>query len=47
MHLIAYINDILVMTESRELLVNQAAGMCYLLENLGFLIKQKSILEPS
>ena len=48
MRLIAYIDDILVLAESRELLINQAAGMCYLLENLGFLINQKkSILEPS
>ena len=46
--MIAYIEDILVMAESRELLVNQAARMCYLLKNLGFLINQKkSILEPS
>ena len=48
MCLIAYIDDILVMAKSRELLVNQAAEMFYLLENLGFLINQKkSILEPS
>ena len=46
--MIAYIEDILVMAESRELLVNQAAGMCYFLKNLGFLINQKkSILELS
>ena len=46
--MIAYIDDTLVKAESRELLVNQAAGMCYLLKNLGFLINQKkSILEPS
>ena len=46
--MIAYIEDTLVMAESRELLVNQAAGMCYLLKNHGFLINQKkSILEPS
>ena len=46
--MIAYIDDILVMAKSRELLVNQAAEMFYLLENLGFLINQKKfILEPS
>ena len=46
--MIAYIDDILVMAKSRELLVNQAAEMFYLLENLGFLINQKkSILKPS
>ena len=48
MRLIAYIDGILVLAKSKELLVNQAAGMCYLLENLGFLVNQKkSILEPS
>ena len=48
MWLIAYVDNILVLAEFMELLINQAARMCYLLKNLGFLMNQKkSILKQS
>ena len=46
--LIAYIDDIQVVGESKEMILNQLTGMLYLLECLGFIInKDKSILVPS
>ena len=46
--LIAYIDNILVMTESRNLIQDQVTGMLYLLECLGFIVnRKKSILNPT
>ena len=46
--LIAYIDDILVLAESKEMVVNHLTGIVYLLENLGFIINQKkSVLTPA
>ena len=45
--LIIYIDDILVMAESENLLKDHIQGTIYLLENLGFVINfPKSLLEP-
>lgn len=45
---IAYIDDILVLAESREMAQIHVAGLKYLLECLGFIINlKKSVLEPS
>ena len=46
--LIAYIDDILVLAESKELLLDHLEGMSYLLECLGFIINaEKSVMIPS
>ena len=46
--LIAYIDDILVLAESKELAKNHVEGVVYLLQCLGFQINQKkSVLEPA
>ena len=48
MRLIAYIDDILLIAESKEMLINHLAGTVHLLENLGFIINQKkSVLTPA
>ena len=48
MRLIIYIDDILILAESRPLARDHAIGLIYLLENLGFVInKPKNILEPT
>ena len=48
MRLIVYIDDILILAESKELAREHVIGLIYLLENLGFVINQpKSILEPT
>jgi len=39
--LIAYMDDILVLVESKELITDHLTGMMYLLENLGLIINQK------
>ena len=45
--LIAYIDDILVLAESKELLLDHLEGICYLLECLGFIINtEKSVMIP-
>lgn len=45
--LIMYIDDMLIMGESETLVKDYAAGVIYLLENLGFVINYpKSVLEP-
>ena len=41
MQLIAYMDDILVLVESKELITDHLTGMMYLLENLGLIINQK------
>ena len=43
MRLIAYMDDILVLAESKELITDHLTGMVYLLETLGFIIKSKEI----
>ena len=46
--LIAYIDDILILAESRNLIQDQVMGMLYLLECLGFIVnRKKSILNPT
>jgi len=46
--LIAYMDGILVLVESKEMISDHLVGMVYLLENLGFIINQKkSILTPT
>jgi len=41
-------DDILVLLESKEMIMDHLAGMVYLLENLGLIINQKkSILAPT
>ena len=46
--LIAYIDDILVLAESKELLLNHLEGMSFLLEYLGFIIcTEKSVMIPN
>ena len=46
--LIAYIDDILVLAESKELAVSHVEAVVYLLQCLGFQINQKkSVLEPA
>ena len=48
MRLIVYIDDILILAESKELAWEHIIGLIYLLENLGFVINQpKSTLEPT
>ena len=47
-HLIAYIDDILILEESRELILDHVIGMRYLLECLGFIVNtKKSVLNPA
>jgi len=41
MRLIAYMDDILVLAESKELITDHLTGMVYILENLRFIINQK------
>ena len=46
--LIAYIDDIQILAESRDLIQDQVTGMLYLLECLGFIVnRKKSILNPT
>ena len=46
--LIAYIDNILILAESRDLIQDQVTGMLYLLECLGFIVnRKKSILNPT
>ena len=46
--LIAYIDDILILAESRDLIQDQVTGMLYLLERLGFIVdRKKLILNPT
>ena len=40
MRLIVYIDDILILVESKELAQEHIIGLIYLLENLGFVINQ-------
>ena len=48
MQLIVYIDDILILAESKELARDHVIGLVYLLENLGFVIsKPKCVLEPT
>ena len=48
MWVIFYIDDILLMAESKEKLKDQASGLVYLLQCLGFTINmEKTVLEPS
>ncbi len=43
-----YMDDILIMAESQDLLRNQVMGLTFLLKNLGFVINyRKSQLEPT
>jgi len=46
--LTAYINDLLILMESRELILDHVTGMRYLLEILGFIVNtKKSVLNPA
>jgi len=46
--LIAYIDNILILAESRELILDHVTGIRYLLECLGFIVNtKKSILNPT
>ena len=48
MRLVAYIDDFLVMAESKELARDHTLGLIFLLENLGFIIHpEKSVTTPS
>ena len=48
MQVIFYVDDILLMAESKEKLKDQAPGLVYLLQCLGFTINmEKTVLEPS
>ena len=48
LRLIIYIDDILVMAESKELLRDQLQGLNYLLESRGYVINyKKSVLTPT
>ena len=48
MQLIVYIDDILILAESKELAWDHVIRLVYLLENLGFVIsKPKCVLEPT
>ena len=48
MRLVAYIYDIVVLTESQELTRNHVEGAVYLLTCLGFQVNhKKSILDPN
>ncbi len=48
LQLVIYIDDILIMAESQNLLWDQVTGLAFLLENLGFVINYpKSQLEPT
>ena len=48
MRVIVYIDDILILAESKELARDHVIGLICLLENLGFVVnKPKSILEPT
>ena len=46
MRLIVYIDDILILAESKELARDHVIGLVYLLENLGIVIT-KCVLEPT
>ena len=47
MQLIVYIDDILILAESKEMARDHVMGLLYLLENLGFVIsKPKCVLDP-
>ena len=46
--LIAYIDDLLLLAESKDLILDQVTGVRYLLECLGFIVNiKKSILDPA
>ena len=46
--MVVYIDDILVLAGSKQLIEDQVSGLVYFLECLGFMInKKKSILEPT
>jgi len=46
--IIAYIDDLLLLAESKDLILDQVTGMRYLLECLGFIVNtKKSILNPA
>ena len=46
--LIAYMDDILLLAESKEMIHDHLEGMTYLLESLGFIInRKKSVLNPA
>ena len=46
--MIVYIDNILILAESKELAQDHAVGLVYLLENLGFAVsKSKCVLEPT
>jgi len=46
--LIAYIDDLLIMVESRELILDHVTGVQYLLESLRFIANtKKSVLNPA
>ncbi|XP_065902413.1 uncharacterized protein [Dysidea avara] len=46
--LLAYIDDILILAESRDLILDQVTGMLYLLQCLGFIVNtKKSVLNPA
>ena len=48
MRLVVYIDDILLMAESREKARDQASGLIYLFQCLGFTInKEKTVIEPT
>ena len=40
--LVVYIDDILVMADTPAALREQVLALCYLLENLGFILSQKN-----
>ena len=45
--LIVYIDDMLIMSESIDLAKEHTAALTYLLENLGFLLSEKSVSKPA
>ena len=48
MYLIAYIDKLLILVESRELILDHVTGMWYILECLGFIVNtKKSVLNPA
>lgn len=46
--ILAYIDDILILAESKEMALDHETGLVYLMENLGFVVnKTKCQLEPA
>ena len=45
--LVVYIDDFLIMAESKDLAEEHTAALVFLLENLGFLLSAKSVMIPS